>query len=67
MKIKIKNMTGSSENDGLIWEIGRHTGIKEGDVIEGYYNSKNNSVSFSKGAVDCIAWLGETCEEVKQE
>lgn len=65
MKIKIKNVTESAANDGLLWELHKYAGIKEGDVIQNAkYNSSNNSVSFSIGTVDCVAWLGETCEEV---
>lgn len=63
MKVLIKNVTGSAANEGLLWELSKYAGVKEGRVIEdGILNKKNNSVSFSIGCVDCIAWVGQTCE-----
>ena len=64
MKIRIKNVTGSSSNEWLLWELRKEAGVKEGNIIEGKFNPSNNAVDFSIGTNDCVAWLGETCEEV---
>ena len=63
MKIIIKNVTGSSANDGLMLELSR-AGAPAGTVIEdACYHPANNSCTFTRDG-DCVAWLGETCEEV---
>lgn len=68
MKIRIKNVTGSISNEGLLWELKSDAGVQPGDIIEdGRYNPNNNSVEFSRHSVNCVAWLGETCEKVEQE
>lgn len=64
MKIRIKNVTGSSSNEWLLWELRKEAGVKEGNIFEGKFNPSNNAVDFSTGTNDCVAWLGETCEEV---
>ena len=62
MKVRIKNITGSTSNEWLLWELKKEAGVKEGDIVEGKFNQ---AVDFTKGTVKCVAWLGETCEEVK--
>lgn len=64
MKVVIKNVTGLKDNEWALWELNR-SGVPEGSVVEGIYNPKNKSVSFSCGCNDCIAWLGSTCEMVE--
>lgn len=67
MKIRIKNGTGSTANEWLLWELRKEAGVKEGDIIEnGEFNPKNKAVEFTIGVIDCVAWLGQTCEEVKE-
>ena len=39
---------------------------KEGDIVEGKFNPLNKAVDFTRGTTECVAWLGETCEEVKE-
>ena len=46
-------------------ELKKEAGVKEGDIVEGKFNPKNKAVDFTKGTSECVAWLGETCEEVK--
>ena len=65
MKVIIKNVTGSSANEWLLWELRKEAGVKAGDIVEGRFNPKNKAVDFSTGTNDCVAWLGQTCEEVK--
>lgn len=67
MKIRIKNVTGSLQNDWLIWEITKQTGLIEGNIVTGSYSPQNKSVHFSVGIAECTAWVGETCEEVKND
>lgn len=63
MKVIIKNVTGTDFNDWCLWELKKDAGIKEGDIIEdGSYNPNNKSIHFSRGCVDCVAGVGETCE-----
>ena len=62
MKVRIKNVTGSTGNEWLLWELKKEAGVKE---VEGKYNPNNKAVDFTKGTAECVAWLGETCEEVK--
>lgn len=65
MKVRIKNVTGSSANEWLLWELRKEAGVKEGTVVEGKFNPSNKAIDFSTGTHDCVAWLGQTCEEVK--
>lgn len=67
MKIRIKNVTGSSTNEWLLGELRKEAGINEGDIVEGRFNPKNKAVDFSTGIHDCVAWLGLTCEEVRED
>lgn len=65
MRVRIKNVTGSVANEWLLWELKKEAKVKEGDIIEnGNYNPINKSVDFSIGTIECVAWLGQTCEEV---
>lgn len=61
VKVVIKDITG--ENGGLIWELNR-AGVKAGDIIEGIYLPSSGAVEFTRGIYDCVAWMGETCEEL---
>lgn len=68
MKVLIKNVTGSEFNDWCLWELSKDAGIKEGDIIEdGIYNPKTKAFDFSRGGVDCVAWVGETCEILEED
>ena len=56
------------ENQKMI-NVGRDKipeGVKEGDIVEGKFNPLNKAVDFTRGTTECVAWLGETCEEVKE-
>ena len=66
MKMRIKNVTGSTGNEWLLWELKKEAGVKEGDIVEGKFNPLNKAVDFTRGTKECVAWLGETCEEVKE-
>ena len=67
MKVIIKNVTRTDFNDWCLWELKKDAGIKEGDIIEdGSYNPNNKSIHFSRGCVDCVAWVGETCEILEE-
>ena len=35
MKVRIKNVTGSTGNEWLLWELKKEAGVKEGDIVEG--------------------------------
>ena len=32
MKVRIKNVTGSTGNEWLLWELKKEAGVKEGDI-----------------------------------
>lgn len=50
-----------------IGELARE-GVKEGDIIEGIFHPENNAIDIVSGnGVDCVAWLGITCEEVSNQ
>lgn len=67
MKIVIKNVTGDEQNEWCLYELSHYAGIKVGNIIEhGKFDPQNNSVSFSIGEVDCVAWIGETCEIIEE-
>ena len=65
MDIILKNVTGNPVNNGLLWEIRKVTGKKEGSIIYGVRHfPENKSCQWSVGTNDCTAYLGETCEEI---
>lgn len=67
MKVKITNVTETLFDEWALRELRKYTGIIEGDIIENaYHNPTSNAVYFSSGSVHCVAWLGQTCEEVKE-
>ena len=41
MKVRIKNVTGSTSNEWLLWELKKEARVKEGDIVEGKFNPKN--------------------------
>lgn len=59
----VKNVTGSQENEWLLHELNR-AGVKLGTKIEGHFNPLSGSVQFESRCNNCVAWLGETCEEI---
>ena len=61
VSVSIKNVTGSSENKWLLYELSK-AGVKSGDEVNGRYNALTGAVEFSKGGIDCVAWVNETCE-----
>jgi hypothetical protein len=62
MDIIIKNVTG--RNDGYIWELQRE-GYPEGIIVrDALFDQSNQSCSFGHNH-NCVAYLGETCEEWK--
>ena len=62
MKVQIKNVTGSYSNSWLLFELSKYANVQEGDIIEDVnYNSTNNSVQFSIGDNNCVAFPGQTC------
>ena len=64
MNIIIKNVTSEPFNDWLIFELSR-AGFPAGTKVYGVkYSPKNNSCQWSCGGYDCVAWLGDTCEEI---
>jgi len=64
MNIIIKNVTGCPGNDWKIFELKR-CGFPAGSIVRDvYFRPENNSCTWSSGADDCVAYLGETCEEV---
>ena len=65
VEIIIKNVTGHPENDNCIAELSR-AGAPRNSIVSGVYNENNNSVSFTKGQYDCIAYVGQTCEIVNK-
>lgn len=40
-------------------------GIKEGDIVNGDYNSKNNSVSIALSGKEAVLFIGENCKMTK--
>lgn len=60
MKVRIKNVTGSTSNEWLLWELKKEARVKEGDIVEGKFNPKNKAVYFTRGTSECVAWLGQT-------
>ena len=40
MKVRIKNVTGSTSNEWLLWELKKEARVKEGDIVEGKFNPK---------------------------
>ena len=36
MKVRIKNVTGSTGNECLLWELKKEAGVKEGDTVKVY-------------------------------
>ena len=67
MNIIIKNVTGSPVNMGLIMELSK-AGFPEGSKIwDTRYSPGNNSCEWSSAGNDCIAYPGETCEELPSE
>ena len=64
MDIIIKNVTGHPSNDWAIFELKR-AGFPEGSkVYHVTYSPENNSCQWSSVSDNCVAWLGETCEEL---
>ena len=55
MKVRIKNVTGSTSNEWLLWELKKEAGVKEGDIVEGKFNPKNKAVDFTKGTSECVS------------
>lgn len=37
MKVRIKNVTGSTSNEWLLWELKKEARVKEGDIVEGKF------------------------------
>ena len=67
MKIRIKNVTGSEENQWCLIELSR-AGFPEGSIIKNAnFDERNKSFKWSRGNTDCVAYLGETCEAVLKE
>jgi len=69
MNIVIKNVTGEPVNDGLILELskaGYPAGTKVYDVVK--YQENNASACYwrDRNGDECVAYLGETCEEIKK-
>jgi hypothetical protein len=58
MDIIIKDVTG--RNEGYIWELSRE-GYPEGTIVRDVFQNTNNACFFG----NCVAWIGETCEEIK--
>lgn len=48
MKVRIKNVTGSTGNEWLLWELKKEAGVKEGDIVEGKFNPLNKAVDFTR-------------------
>lgn len=64
MKVRIKNITGDSFNESCIRELNR-SGVATGVIIKGRYREINQCIEFrAPNGDDCVAWLGQTCEEV---
>ena len=34
MKVRIKNVIGSTGNEWLLWELKKEAGVKEGDIVK---------------------------------
>lgn len=65
MKIRIKDVTGTTANFWLIYELQR-AGFPEGTIVEdATYRPLSNSCEWSSGLFDCVAWIGETCEIIE--
>lgn len=69
--IRIKNITGSEKNNGLLSELSKDANIKEGDIIEDVsYNPNNGACEFERFNVikiNCVAWVGQTCEIIDEK
>ena len=66
VNIRIKNITGSKKNFGLLFELSKDANLKEGDIIEDVsYNPNNGACEFecfNVIKINCVAWVGQTCE-----
>ena len=63
MDIIIKNVTGERGNDMLISELSK-VGFPKGSIIYNVYSPRNKACFWSSGDNHCVAYLGETCEEI---
>jgi len=61
--IIIKNVTGSTRNDGLIFELKRE-GYPEGSIVEDVTIRGDGKVCYWGG---CVAYPGETCEVLNEQ
>lgn len=64
IKVIIKDIENSSFSRACLSELKRE-GIKEGMIITGEFNPVNKAVDFvsPETGIDCMAWLGITCEK----
>lgn len=63
--IEIKNVNGDPDNEGLISELTR-AGAGTGTKHKGFHYIPNNTVQFDSHSYHCTAYVGETCEIIKE-
>lgn len=49
------------------WCLAEIRGLKEGTIIEGRFNPKNNAFDFSYNGQDAMLWIGQNGELIEDE
>jgi len=64
MNIVIKNVTGEPVNDGMIFELSRAGNPAGTKIYNVAYFPANNACYWTYKGNQCVAYLGQTCEEL---